>query len=304
MKALRLFIGMIAGNVTGGLLCLLATWLAGHSGKYVAAIVYPNLVIIPFAIGLVAAWVWNPLNLTIGRCVLHSVSCTLLGFAAAWLILQEGVICLIIISPLIYVFLLAGALAGRVWFRADRHKINLSLLPLATLFVVAEPLTRVDNQAVVADEILIHAPPAKVWPHITSFPEIVATPKFWLFRLGLPRPMSTTCTGNYVGADRRCIFSEGAVFRETVAEITPREILTFDIVESPPDPELIGHLTPHRGQFELRDNHNGTTTLIGRTWYTLHVRPVWYFDWWTRYIFRAVHLRVMENVCEQSEREK
>ena len=57
-------------------------------------------------------------------------------------------------------------------------------------------------------------------------------------------------------------------------------------------------------QFELRDNHNGTTTLIGRTWYTLHVRPVWYFDWWTRYIFRAVHLRVMENVREQSEKEK
>jgi Polyketide cyclase / dehydrase and lipid transport len=304
MKAVRLFIGMIAGNVTGGLLCLFATWLAGHSGNYVTAIVYPNLVIIPFAIGLVAAWVWKPLNLTIGWCVLHSLWCTLLGFAAAWLILHEGVICLIIISPLIYVFLLAGALVGRVWFRAARHKINLSLLPLFALFVVAELLTRVDNQAVVTDEILIHAPPAIVWPHITSFPDIAAAPKFWLFRLGLPRPMATTCAGNYIGADRRCIFSGGAVFRETVAEITPNESLTFEIVESPPDPELIGHLTPHRGQFELRDNHNGTTTLIGRTWYTLHVRPAWYFDWWTRYIFRAVHLRVMENVRQQSEKEK
>lgn len=304
MKALRLLIGMILGNLVGGLLCLIATLLAGHFQSYIAAVVYPNLLIIPFAIGLAASWCWRPLNLSIGKCALHCLPCMILGLAGAWLIFREGTICLIIISPLLYPLLLAGALAGRVWFRADRTKLNLCVLPVLAVLIAAEPLARVEGQAVVTDEIVIHARPTKVWPHITSFPEITTRPRFWLFRLGLPRPMATTCAGDYVGADRRCIFSGGAVFRETVAEISPNEKLIFDIVESPPDPELIGHLTPHRGQFELRDNHDGTTTLIGRTWYSLHVRPQWYFNWWTRYVFGAVHLRVMEEAREQSEEEK
>lgn len=302
MKALRLIIGMVAGNMVGGLLCVAATWLAGRFQNFNAAIVYPNLLLIPFAIGLTAAWFWKPLNLGIGQCALHSLSCAVVGMAGAWLIFREGAICLIIISPVLYCLILAGALTGRIWFRADRTKLNVSLLPVLAFMIAAEPLARTENQEVVTDEILIHASPAKVWPHITSFPNIATDPQFWLFRLGLPRPMATTCAGDYVGADRRCIFSGGAVFRERVAEIVPTEKLTFDIVESPPDPELIGHLTPRRGQFELQDNHDGTTTLIGRTWYSLHVRPSWYFDWWTRAIFRAVHLRVMENVREQTER--
>ena len=46
------------------------------------------------------------------------------------------------------------------------------------------------------------------------------------------------------------------------------------------------------------------TTLIGRTWYTLHVRPAWYFDGWTHDIFSAVHLRVMRNIKTLAEAER
>ncbi|MGC3988849.1 MAG: hypothetical protein QM796_04025 [Chthoniobacteraceae bacterium] len=174
-------------------------------------------------------------------------------------------------------------------------------MPLLVLMVVGEPLTRQDQTKVVRDEILIQAPPEKVWPHLTAFSDIPVAPHFWLFRLGLPMPMSTTSAGDFVGADRKCIFSGHAVFEEKIAAIEPGKNLTFDIVKQPADPELIGHLTAKRGQFLLQDNHDGTTTLIGSTWYALHVRPLWYFDWWTQYIFRAVHLRVMENVKREAE---
>ena len=87
--------------------------------------------------------------------------------------------------------------------------------------------------------------------------------------------MTTTVAGDFVNADRRCIFSHDAVFKERVVELVPGENLTFDIVDAPKDPELVGHLTFHRGQFILRDNVDGTTTLVGSTWYTLHVRPIW-----------------------------
>lgn len=301
MKGMRLFLGMVAANVTGAALCGLAILLVNITNSP-QPIIYPSLALIPFAMGLVAALVWKPLALGKGATAGNTLLSTLLGLLGAWLVFREGIVCLLIVSPIFYIFTFVGALMGRTWFRVDRTKLNASLLPLLLLLTVGEPLVRVDKSAVATDEILIHAPPEKVWPHVTSFPEIAAPPHFWLFRLGLPMPMATTSAGDFAGADRRCIFSGGAVFVEKVAEIVPDEKLTFDIVESPKDPELIGHLTPQRGQFELRDNHDGTTTLIGRTWYTLHVRPLWYFDWWTRVIFRAVHLRVMENVREMSER--
>jgi hypothetical protein len=173
------------------------------------------------------------------------------------------------------------------------------------LFVAAavELATRPVHEGVVTDELLIAAPPEKVWPHVLAFHDIQQPADFWLFRIGLPYPVSTTNAGDFVGAERACNFSGGAVFREKVAEFVPAERLTFDIVESPPDPELIGHLDAKRGQFLLRDNRDGTTTLVGSTWYTLHVRPASYFDAWTHHIFRAVHLRVMNHVKNLAEHE-
>lgn len=179
--------------------------------------------------------------------------------------------------------------------------MHLCLAPLLLLAVAGEPSLRGPHESVVTDEIRIAAPPAKVWPHVLAFPAIREEPRYWLFRVGLPYPVDTTNGGNFVGADRACRFSGGAVFKEKVAELVPEKRLTFDIVEVPRDPELVGHLDAHRGQFELRENGDGTTTLIGRTWYSLRVRPAVYFDWWTHDIFRAVHLRVMRHIQQLAE---
>jgi uncharacterized protein YndB with AHSA1/START domain len=208
----------------------------------------------------------------------------------------------LIAAPIVYLGSVAGALIGRAWFRKSDDRLNYSLAPILLLAVASEPALRGPNIGVVTDEIRIAAPPAKVWPHVLAFPEIPDAPKYWLFHVGLPYPVETTNSGDFVGADRACRFSGGAVFKEKVAELVPEKRLTFDIVEMPSDPELLGHLTAHRGQFELRDNGNGSTTLIGRTWYTLHVRPLVYFDWWTHDIFSAVHLRVMKHIQRLAER--
>jgi hypothetical protein len=149
--------------------------------------------------------------------------------------------------------------------------------------------------------MLIHAPPQKVWPHVLAFPPITEAPDYWLFRIGLPYPVATTNTGNYIGAQRFCIFSSGLVIKELVAEYVPDRRLTFDIYEQPRHPEAYGHITLHRGRFDLIDNHDGTTTLVGSSWYTLHVSPHFYFDWWVRDMTHEVHLRVMRHVRELSE---
>jgi hypothetical protein len=293
---------MVAANGVAGGLCFGVMKLAEMSGKGdVGEVAMASMFLIPLLSGLVAAWFWRRLDFGIGDFALHSIWTCLLGLGGAAVLFREGIVCLVMVSPLYYVLMFAGAAVGRLLFRPDWTKLQVSVLPLLALATVAEPFVRADERAVVTDEIRINAPPSKVWPNVLAFREITAPPRYWIFQLGLPAPMKTTNGGNFVGADRQCIFSDGIVIKERVAEFEPEMKLTFDVTEQPKHPEAYGHITLHRGQFVLRDNHDGTTTLTGSSWYTLHVRPRWYFELWTRDMTRAVHLRVMEHIRRLAE---
>jgi hypothetical protein len=296
---------MLVGNAVGGALLYAGILLLGAYGSgNKDLLIWPSLILLPLIVGLVAAWFWRRLNRSIAISFLDALWTLLVSIAAAAIILREGVVCLVIVSPLVYVLLFTGILVGRVWFRPNYSNLRLTIFPLLVLATLGESLYHSDQQAIVTDSILIHAPPAKIWPHVLAFPEIPDAPGYWIFRLGLPYPTQTTNGGNFVGADRQCVFSNGIVIKEHVAEFVPNEKLAFDVAEQPTDPEAYGHITLHRGQFVLRDNHDGTTTLIGSSWYTLHVRPRWYFDLWTRDMTRAVHLRVMNHIKRLSERDE
>jgi hypothetical protein len=299
----QLLLGIVVSNAIGGSLLFGVVWFVGAYRNHdaTALVAWPSFFLIPFLVGLVAAWFWRPLNRTLGWSFLDALWITLAGLAAAAIVLREGVVCLVIVSPALYVFILCGVLLGRIWFWPNYSKLQLTIFPLLALLTLGESVYHNEQRAVVTDRILIHAPPAKVWPHVLAFPEIPDAPDYWIFRLGLPYPTTTTNGGNFVGADRQCIFSNGVVIKERVAEFVPNEKLTFDIAEQPTDPEAYGHITLHRGQFVLQDNHDGTTTLIGSSWYTLHVRPRWYFDLWTRDMSRAVHMRVMNHIKQLAE---
>ncbi|MFC5528704.1 SRPBCC family protein [Cohnella yongneupensis] len=162
-------------------------------------------------------------------------------------------------------------------------------------------VTVTPSNDLVSDRITINTSPEQVWQYVVSFPRIETEPDYWLFRIGLPSPVQSIAEGNYVGASRQCIFSNGAIFQEKIVELEPGAKLTFEITEQPNDPEIIGHLNLLKGQFLLQDNGDGTTTLIGNSWYDLKVKPSQYFDIWTRSIIRNVHMEVMEHIKELAE---
>ncbi|MEY2488265.1 MAG: hypothetical protein QOC70_207 [Verrucomicrobiota bacterium] len=297
-----LLIGMAAANLAGGVLCFGVAKLSEiYKGPNQGLFMWPSFFLLPLLVGLIAAWFYRRLNRSLGITFLDALWVSLVGVGAAAVVLREGVVCLVIVFPALYLLILTGLLLGQIWFRPDYSKLQLSIFPLLVLLTLADAFYNSTEHAMVTDEILIHATAGQVWPHVLAFPEIPDRPDYWIFRLGLPYPTQTTNGGNFVGADRQCMFSDGIVIRERVAEVIPNEKLTFDIMEQPIHPEAYGHITLHRGRFILRDNGNGTTTLIGSSWYTLHVRPLWYFDLWTRDMTRAVHLRVMNHVRHLAE---
>jgi len=296
---------MVVANVAGGVLLFgVGKFLSLAKDQFGAVLAYPSFILLPLIVGLVAAWFWRRLNRSLAITFLDALWVSLLAIAASAAVLREGVVCLVIVFPALYAFILSGLLLGRIWFRRNHTTLQLSIFPFLILVTLTDAFYGSDERAMVTDEIFIQAPAEKVWPHVLAFSEITDRPDYWIFRLGLPYPTQTTNGGNFVGADRQCMFSDGIVIKERVAEFVPHERLTFDIVEQPTHPEAYGHITLHRGRFVLHDNGNGTTTLTGSSWYTLHVRPLWYFDLWTRDMTRAVHLRVMNHIRRLAEKER
>ncbi|TCD08357.1 hypothetical protein EZ449_13225 [Pedobacter frigidisoli] len=265
-------------------------------------IVFSEFVILPMLIGIMSAWFWKDFKLSSKMLIWNSILNGFIAILLSFLFLGEGTICLIIVSPLIFAFVITGAFIGKVMFKKNNQTLNTSFISLLMLIFIADSLADHRYENMVSDEVIIKATPEKIWKNVVAFDKIKQPNTYWLFNIGMPSPMQTTVTAYKKGAGRKCIFSNGYVFDEQIVTFDKNKNLTFDIVNQPKDPEIMGHIDINRGQFLLQDNGNGTTTLIGNSWYKLHVFPTWYYDLWAESITRNVHLRVMDHIKVLSEK--
>ncbi|MBB6499267.1 hypothetical protein [Pedobacter cryoconitis] len=290
------------GFFFSNLFAFLIIWISGHIEIESKTMIYSEFVILPLLMGMISIWFWRNLQLK-GRTI-TGYSCVngLLAILLSSVFLKEGVICLLIVSPLIFSFIITGAFIGRTILRKNSQKLNVSVFSLLVVLFVTDAVQEHHYENMVADEVIIHASPAEIWKNVVAFAPIREKNNYWLFQIGTPSPRATTVTGYYQGAGRKCIFSNGYIFDEKIVTYQENKDLTFDITGQPRDPEIMGHIDILRGQFLLKDNGNGTTTLIGNSWYRLYVFPTWYYDIWARSITRNVHLRVMEHIKQLSEK--
>ncbi len=269
---------------------------------YAAVFIFSDFIIVPLLMGIISAFFWRGLGWKGSHYLIWSCINTFVAILASAVFLKEGIICLLIISPLIWAFIISGAFTGRAMFYRRNNTLNVSVLGILFLIFIGDLFSKHEYTNMVSDTMVINAPVEKVWQYVVEYEPIKQEEKYWLFKVGMPSPVQSTVDGHCVGAGRKCIFSNGYVFEEKMIVYKPNEDLTFDIVEQPRDPEIMGHIDILRGQFILKDNGDGTTTLIGNSWYKLYVFPVWYFDIWSESITRNVHLRVMEHIKVLSEK--
>lgn len=310
-KKRRAFIlwGLLAANVSAagliGLSLLLSNFgrpnPAGYPDGIGSVLISSDFVLVPVVMGLVAAFFWKDLRLTKMERFLYTLANTGFGLISGGVFMGEGVICLLIVSPLLLGFVSLGELGGHWLFQRSSNRLNISLIPLAVGLMIGDVLSPHFYANAVTDAVVIHAPPSQVWKHLAAVPLIPEKPHYWLFQMGLPYPTNATVSGQGVGATRLCVFSRNCVFQEKIVAWEPNQRLTFDVTAQPHDPEILGHARVKRGQFILRDNHDGTTTLVGTSWYELYVFPAWYYDLWASSIARQVHLRVMYHIKDLSE---
>lgn len=265
-------------------------------------LVFSEFVILPMLMGIISAWFWRGLKLSTKNLIWYSIQNGFIAIILSFLFLQEGTICLIIVSPLIFAFVTTGAFIGKVMFKRNNQTLNVSFVSLLLAVFIVDSISDHHYENMVSDEIIISATPNQIWKNVVAFDKIKQPNDYWLFKIGMPSPMQTAVTAHENGAGRKCIFSNGYTFDEKIVSFEINKNLTFDIIGQPQDPEIMGHIDIDRGQFLLKDNGNGTTTLIGNSWYKLHVFPVWYYDLWAESITRNVHLRVMDHIKKLSEK--
>jgi uncharacterized protein YndB with AHSA1/START domain len=217
--------------------------------------------------------------------------------------LREGIVCLIIATPILLVIVAVGLPLGILAVRTMRRVVvQSSFVPLVLIAAAYDAQTGAPiYPSSVVDTMTINAPPEYVWRYILSYPENQTPADYWLWKIGLPFPTRSVATAAEVGAVRECRFSRGVVLKEEITELVPNKLVTFVVTEQPQDPELLGHLTLDKGQLALDANSDGTTTVTATTWYRLYASPAQYFDWWAIDIGRNVHRRVVGRVKQLAE---
>lgn len=262
----------------------------------------------PFTIGYISAYIFNARG---AQSMRHTMQVALLGVllvgAAMLLFALEGAVCLALAFPLAALFAAPGAVLGRaVALRSvvPPPRAGLAAL-LAPLIVLASPEQRAPLHEVVT-VVEIEAPPAVVWRHVVTFPELPPARK-WLFRAGVAAPTGARIQGTGVGAIRYCDFTTGT-FVEPVTVWEENRRLEFDIAaQAPPlrewspyrevnPPHLDGYFRATHGVFRLTPLPGGRTRLEGRTRYVVEMFPQSYWTVVAGYIVGTIHARVLRHI--------
>ena len=291
-----IFKGILFSNLFAIVAFAIAYGITNWNEEIGGILSFSEFVLVPIGMGIIAMKFWIETKFRLLALLPYAILNTLIAIALSALFMGEGIICIIIVSPLVLAFMWIGVLIGKYILPKNRTRLRASTFLLLIILFVYDTFSEHHYINEVTDEMTINASPERVWKYVAEHPVNTTRPDYWLFKVGLPSPVQSIVTGDTVGSERKCIFSNGATFDELVVESKHARRYTFDICKQPEDPEIIGHIEIRRGQFILEGNADGTTRLVGKSWYRLKVYPVWYYGIWAEDITREVHLRVMEHI--------
>jgi polyketide cyclase/dehydrase/lipid transport protein len=262
---------------------------------------------VPFTVGYISSYIYNyRTERPAGESVLLALASVTITAGAIVVFALEGLVCIAMALPIAWALAWPGAVIGRVMARrASGRPHGAGLALLVPLFVGLEPRAQPPAHEVVT-VVEIAAPPAVVWRHVVSFPDL-APPTELMFRAGVAAPLRARIDGHGVGAIRYCDFTTGS-FVEPITAWNDNERLAFDITaQAPPmtelspypdvhPPHLDGYFRATRGEFRLTPLPGGRTRLEGRTAYVVDMFPQAYWTVPARAIVTAIHARVLHHI--------
>lgn len=241
------------------------------------------LLILPAVIAAFIAYAADPWGTRTKRFYYMIPAWLMLGvIATSVVVLREGTICIVILSPLWFGAAMLGVWAMYRWRggkggndQSSTFRSSLLIVPLIAMQV--EPYVVLpQTTATVTRSIIVDAPPAKIWPLLRGIPDVRADEGAWnvsqdLF--GIPRPVGAQLFGEGIGAERRANWSNSVRFRERVIDWAPGERIgwrfIFDDIRGWAFTDA--HLMPDSAYFRVTTGGYRMEPLAnGRTRLTLH----------------------------------
>lgn len=233
-----------------------------------------------------------------------------------FIVLQEGIICIVLLSPLLLVGLILGAVIMRglcffLW-KPTAKIYSLALLPLL-LFLILPDFSR-DYFGQTQREMIIHAPQAEVFRAINEIGQIKETevPDSFIFTMGFPKPIFGMTEQRAEGMVRTIQWERGVQFEEKVLANHAPYLLSWDYQfnhNSFPKGSLDDHVEVGGRYFDLLKTDyqlakidEKTTKLILTIDYRVSTEFNWYSQLWINYIlneFSDVVMTIHKNRLEK-----
>jgi len=270
------------------------------------------LIVMPLALGAITAHFIPAGTASTGKRLVWTPLLTVLLFLVAALLFKlEGLICVLIISPLFLLMSCLGAflyasITDAIHEQRNKTPVMAAFVLLPYLVGPAEHLFATpDSFRLVENHIDIAAAAPVVWQHIIRVAPIErrALGHSPIDALGFPRPVEATLTHEGVGGVRHATFERGVEFIETVDDWQPLRRLSFSIVPNTatiPPTTFDEHVTVGgqyfdvlRGTYELQPLGPGRTRLVLYSQQRLSTHLNWYAGLWTRYIMSEIQERIL-----------
>ncbi len=306
----RLLDSPVAQSLVAGTLFTVATVGIGVLGY--KSYGWAMFVIGPLASAIVTGYFANRTgDMGRGRTVGIALMACILGGLALILFALEGLVCLVMASPLALALTIPGALIGRRLANRERRSSPLmccAIMPLA--FLIEANLPHVAAFDTV-ERIEITAPADAVWQSLLRMDGLDAGRPL-AFHLGVAYPVSGKVLGEGVGAMRRAVFSTG-VAHERVTEWQPGHRLTLDVLGDVPalkelspygdihTPHVKGYFRMVRTSFALEALPGGHIRLTETTAHELRLDPVPYWLPIARWVIHQNNQRVLEHIRTDAE---
>jgi uncharacterized membrane protein YhaH (DUF805 family) len=268
----------------------------------------------PFTIGYISSYIYNRGHARpAGQSIVLAMASVTIAAGGLVLFALEGVICVAMAWPVALAVALPGAALGRIMATGRYDTTTAGVAVVVPLLVGVEPRGAPGPHEVVT-VVEITAPPAVVWRHVVTFPDL-PPPTELVFRAGVAAPTRARIEGNGVGAIRYCDFTTGS-FVEPITAWEENRLLAFDIIaQAPPmtewspyrnvnPPHLDGYFRATHGEFRLTPLPGGRTRLEGRTTYVVDMFPQRYWTLPADRIVAAIHVRVLRHIAALAEEEQ
>jgi hypothetical protein len=288
-----------SGNLTGGLMTL------------------SFMFFVPFVVGLIVAYHHDTITSSRKILLLAMPLYAVVGLIGISVFTgQEGIICAFMALPIFaFMALLGGFIGVRVFYRQkDKFVVSIFVLipfliaPIENYFGLSEKIF------IEHTTISISADEDKVWQNITRVKTIDDEENhISLFQfMGFPRPIEAELDTIAVGGIRKAIFDRGLFFTETVTQVVPNRILTFNIEADPgsiPPKALDEHVMVGgkyfdvlEGKYEIEKVSDSEIKLHLTSQFRLSTNFNFYSGLWSKVIMRDIQKNILEIVKARSEK--